>query len=61
MVSSIAKHEDMPISSFACARIVDASKDDKTIAIQLSTKCPEPPSGGIRPDFGVILLPSFFR
>jgi Flp pilus assembly protein TadG len=61
MVSSIAKHADVPISSFACARIVDASKDDKTITIQLSTKCPEPPSGGIGPDFGVISPPSLFR
>lgn len=61
MVSSIAGHSSQPISSFACARIVDASKKDKTITIELSTKCPEPPSGGIGPDFGVISPPSLFR
>jgi Flp pilus assembly protein TadG len=61
MVSSIASHADLPISGFACARIVDASKNDKTITIQLSTQCPQPPSGGIGPDFGVISPPSLFR
>jgi Flp pilus assembly protein TadG len=61
MVSSIAAHADVAISSFACARIVDASKKDKTITIQLSTKCPEPPSGGVGPDFGVVSPPSLFR
>lgn len=61
MVTSIAAHADRPISSFACARIVDASKKDKTITIQLSTQCPQPPSGGIGPDFGVVSPPSLFR
>lgn len=61
MVSTIAGHSEQPITSFACARIVDASKKDKTITIQLSTQCPEPPSGGIGPDFGVISPPSLFR
>jgi hypothetical protein len=61
MVSTIAGHSEQPITSFACARIVDASKNDKTITIQLSTQCPEPPSGGIGPDFGVISPPSLFR
>ena len=61
MVSSISAHADLPVSSFACARIVDASKDDKTITIQLSTRCPQPPSGGIGPDFGVVSPPSLFR
>jgi hypothetical protein len=61
MVTSIAAHADLPISSFACARIVDASKKDKTITIQLSTQCPQPPSGGIGPDFGVVSPPSLFR
>lgn len=61
MVTSIAAHADRPISSFACARIVDASKKKKTITIQLSTQCPQPPSGGIGPDFGVVSPPSLFR
>lgn len=61
MVSSIAAHADLPISSFSCARIVDASKNDKTITIQLSTQCPQPPSGGIGPDFGAVSPPSLFR
>ena len=61
MVSTIAGHSDQPISSFACARIVDASKNNKTITIQLSTQCPQPPSGGIGPDFGAISPPSLFR
>lgn len=61
MVTSIAAHADRPISSFACARIVDASKKDKTITIQLSTQCPQPPSGGIGPDFGAVSPPSLFR
>jgi Flp pilus assembly protein TadG len=61
MVSTIAGHSDQPISSFACARIVDASKKDKTITIQLSTQCPQPPSGGIGPNFGAVSPPSLFR
>ena len=61
MVSTIAGHSDQPISSFACARIVDASKKDKSITIQLSTQCPQPPSGGIGPNFGAISPPSLFR
>jgi Flp pilus assembly protein TadG len=61
MVHSIAAHADIPVSSFACARILSASKKDKTITIQLSTQCPQPPSGGIGPDFGVISPPSLFR
>lgn len=61
MVSSIAAHTALPISSFSCARIVDASKQDKTITIQLSTQCPQPPSGGIGPDFGAITPPSLFQ
>jgi Flp pilus assembly protein TadG len=77
MVTSIASHADLPISSFACARIVEAygeteteteiknknkpPKKDKTITIQLSTQCPQPPSGGIGPDFGVVSPPSLFR
>jgi hypothetical protein len=61
MVSSISKHADLPISGFSCARIVDASKKDKTITISLSTQCPNPPSGGIGPDFGVVSPPSLFR
>jgi len=61
MVTSIASRGEVPISSFACARIVDASKKDKTITIQLSTQCPQPPSGGIGPDFGVVSPPSLFR
>ncbi|WP_158270217.1 TadG family pilus assembly protein [Limnohabitans sp. T6-20] len=61
MVSNIAGHSEQPITSFACARIVDASKKDKTITIQLSTQCPQPPSGGIGPNFGAISPPSLFR
>lgn len=61
MVSSIAAHTNLPISSFACARIVDASKSDKTITIQLSTQCPQPPSGGVGPNFGAVSPPSLFR
>ncbi len=61
MLNSISAHADLPISSFACARIVDASKSAKTITIQLSTQCPQPPSGGVGPDFGVISPPSLFR
>ena len=61
MVSTIAGHSDQPISSFACARIVDASKKDKTITIQLNTQCPQPPSGGMGPNFGAVSPPSLFR
>jgi len=61
MLSSIAAHADLPISGFACARIMSASKASKTITIQLSTQCPQPPSGGIGPDFGVLSPPSLFR
>jgi Flp pilus assembly protein TadG len=61
MVSTIAGHSEQPISSFACARIVDASKNDKSITIQLSTQCPQPPSGGIGPNFGAVSPPSLFR
>jgi Flp pilus assembly protein TadG len=61
MVSTIASHSDQPISSFACARIVNASKSNKTITIELSTQCPQPPSGGIGPNFGAVSPPSLFR
>ena len=61
MVSSIAAHQDVPISSFACARILSADKPQKTISIQLSNTCPQPPSGGVGPNFGVVSPPSLLR
>jgi Flp pilus assembly protein TadG len=61
MVHSIAAHADIPVSGFSCARVLSASKQAKTITIQLSAQCPQPPSGGIGPDFGVISPPSLFR
>ncbi|NCW84609.1 MAG: hypothetical protein EBV69_00220 [Oxalobacteraceae bacterium] len=61
MVNSIAGHSDVPISSFACARIVNASKNNKTITIQLSMQCPQPPSSGVGPNFGAVSPPSLFK
>ena len=61
MVTTIASHSDQPISSFSCARIVDASKSNKTITVELSTQCPQLPSGGIGPNFGAVSPPSLFR
>lgn len=61
MVNSIAAHQNVPVSSFSCARILDASKPKKTITIQLSSTCPQPPSGGIGPNFGVVSPPSLLR
>lgn len=61
MVNSIAAHQDVPVSSFSCARILSASKSAKSITIQLSTTCPQPPSGGVGPNFGAVSPPSLLR
>jgi Flp pilus assembly protein TadG len=61
MVQSIAAHQAMPISGFACARIASASRKDRTISIQLNTPCPQVPSSGIGPDFGVVSPPSLLH
>ena len=61
MLNNIAVHDDLPVSGFACARILRASKSAKTITIQLSNTCPSVPSGGVGPNFGVVTPPSLMR
>lgn len=60
MVSTIGSHSEQPITPLPARALLTRPKN-KTITIHLSTKCPEPPSGGIGPDFGVTAPPSLFR
>lgn len=50
-------HYSAPTLALACIHILSASKKDKSIQAQMSTKCKTPNSGGVGPAYGALTPP----